>query len=205
MTVAGIVWGVVAFHKTVHTGPLMNSLHGTLKETMKRPCQRIWRFLAQLHSYPSKQLAQLAFLRALLTVFQNCRAHSHTSSTSSQTLSDHLPQELLSQALGNWPADEDSPLWENTDLLACLKDNAPSERTIIVTANGWIGQMGHPNRVRTGDLICVLLGCSVPMTLRPVDDHFEVVGDAYLDGVIFGEAIEALRRGVVGLRDFELR
>lgn len=102
MTVAGIVWGVVAFHKTVHTGPLVNSLHGTLKETMKRPCQRIWRFLAQLHSYPSKQLAQLAFLRALLTVFQNCRAHSHTSSTSSQTLSDHLPQELLSQDLGNW-------------------------------------------------------------------------------------------------------
>lgn len=65
--------------------------------------------------------------------------------------------------------------------------------------------MGHPNRVRTGDLICVLLGCLVPMTLRPVDDHFEVIGDAYLDGVMFGEAIEALRKGIVGLRDFELR
>ncbi|CZR62733.1 related to heterokaryon incompatibility protein het-6 [Phialocephala subalpina] len=39
-----------------------------------------------------------------------------------------------------------------------------------------------------GDLICILLGCSFPVILRPRDDHYLLVGEAYVDGIMYGEA-----------------
>lgn len=53
-------------------------------------------------------------------------------------------------------------------------------------------------------MVCVLLGCTVPMVLRPVADQDEVIGDIYFDGIMFGEALEALEMGAVDLQDFEL-
>lgn len=52
--------------------------------------------------------------------------------------------------------------------------------------------------------MCVLLGCRVPMILRPVEDYFEVVGEVYCEGIMIGEAMKALAGGERELRDFEL-
>lgn len=49
-----------------------------------------------------------------------------------------------------------------------------------------------PDQARAGDCICVLYGGSVPFVLRPVEHgRFEVVGDAYLHGRMFGEGMPA--------------
>jgi hypothetical protein len=58
--------------------------------------------------------------------------------------------------------------------------------------------------LRTGDLICVLFGCHVPVALRKVGVQYEFVRSVYLDGVMFGEAIDALRRREVVAEDFVL-
>jgi hypothetical protein len=55
-----------------------------------------------------------------------------------------------------------------------------------------------------GDLICVFPGCPTPMVLRPVAEHFELLGPVYVPGIMLGEAMTALEEGTVELREFEL-
>jgi hypothetical protein len=43
-----------------------------------------------------------------------------------------------------------------------------------------------------------------PYGLRLVNSHYEVIGDIYLDGIMFGRAMEVLDRDEVKLQDLEL-
>ena len=84
-------------------------------------------------------------------------------------------------------------------------------------AMGWISQLSFnilhhrfcissssilgllPDTVKQGDKICILLGCSLPVILRPVDDHYIFIGSAYVDGYMTGEAMERLE-----IQDFKI-
>ena len=45
-------------------------------------------------------------------------------------------------------------------------------------------------KAKEGDTICILLGCSVPVVLRPIGDSaFEFVGECYIDGLMEGESM----------------
>jgi hypothetical protein len=50
----------------------------------------------------------------------------------------------------------------------------------------------------------VILGCRTPTILRQVDEHFEIVGEAYVHGVMKGEAIVDLEKGKYDLMNFEI-
>jgi hypothetical protein len=52
-----------------------------------------------------------------------------------------------------------------------------------------------PNAMEAGDVVCILFGCKVPYVLRPVDGHYLLVGDAYVHGIMDGEAMEQLASG----------
>lgn len=58
--------------------------------------------------------------------------------------------------------------------------------------------------VESGDLVCIFLGCDVPLILRTIDDYYELVGDCYIDGLMDGQAIEVLAGGGAGLMTFDL-
>jgi hypothetical protein len=52
-----------------------------------------------------------------------------------------------------------------------------------------------PKQAGQGDLVCILLGCSVPVVLKAVKeprvpDLFQLVGECYVDGLMDGEAVE---------------
>ncbi len=49
-------------------------------------------------------------------------------------------------------------------------------RSLFFTSKGLLG-LG-PAEARPGDVVAVLLGCSVPMLLRKIEDHYEVLGEA---------------------------
>jgi hypothetical protein len=49
-----------------------------------------------------------------------------------------------------------------------------------------------PDAVKQGDKVCILLGCSLPVILRPIDNHYIFIGCAYVDGYMTGEAMENL-------------
>ncbi len=66
--------------------------------------------------------------------------------------------------------------------------------------------MGFASReIREGDIICIPLGCCHPIILRKEENHYINLGEAYVDGCMYGEAMEMLERGELKLEEFELR
>ncbi|KAH7014782.1 heterokaryon incompatibility protein-domain-containing protein [Ilyonectria destructans] len=60
-----------------------------------------------------------------------------------------------------------------------------------VTKNGRFGQL--PVTSQPGDSICVLVGGEVPFVIRPTGrGTYTLVGECYIDGVMDGEALEAV-------------
>ena len=62
-------------------------------------------------------------------------------------------------------------------------------RVFFTSATGFVGLA--PYGTREGDLIFVVLGADVPYVLRPLenDEGYELVGEAYVQGVMNGEAL----------------
>jgi hypothetical protein len=59
-----------------------------------------------------------------------------------------------------------------------------------------------------GDIVCILFGAGVPFILRPEDDHYLLVGECYVHGIMDGEAIKKWREGKLGAvkaESFEIR
>jgi len=62
-----------------------------------------------------------------------------------------------------------------------------------------------PSTLNEGDTAYILLGCSIPVVLRRVDDHYIYLDSAYVDGYVTGEVIDELEQGVRStFKDFEL-
>ena len=56
--------------------------------------------------------------------------------------------------------------------------------------------------VLTGDKLCLIQGCPLPLLLRPAGNTYTVVGSAYAQGYMEGEAMDALDIGMDDLEDF---
>lgn len=54
----------------------------------------------------------------------------------------------------------------------------------FITANGY---MGYGPKCQSGDLICILFGCSVPLILRPQDGGYIILGQCFVLGIMNGE------------------
>ena len=77
-------------------------------------------------------------------------------------------------------------------------------RRFFITKSGRIG-LG-PTLLQKGDLCCVLIGCKMPLVIRPTStsNHFRVLGPAYIDDVMDGEIIKAHMGGDSELREITL-
>jgi hypothetical protein len=60
-------------------------------------------------------------------------------------------------------------------------------RKLFSTREGYIG-LGRES-VTDGDVVCILPGCSVPIILRKENWYYKLVGDSYIHGIMFGEAL----------------
>lgn len=58
--------------------------------------------------------------------------------------------------------------------------------------------------IKPGDYVCVILGCDVPLVLRPVGDYYELIGDCYIDGIMEGEAMKDFEDRKIELETFRL-
>ena len=77
-------------------------------------------------------------------------------------------------------------------------------RRLITTEKGYIGVA--LNKARRGDLIVIALGSSVPFVLRPKErgDRYTFVGEAYVHGIMEGQAMEWLESGKCKVREFTI-
>lgn len=64
---------------------------------------------------------------------------------------------------------------------------APFRRRLIVTEKGYLGLTAE--HVRTGDVVVIMMGGQVPLVLRQVQQHYVLIGEAYIDGIMDGEAL----------------
>ncbi|KAF2434246.1 HET-domain-containing protein [Tothia fuscella] len=95
---------------------------------------------------------------------------------------------------------KDANEFDYTEVYRCF-DRSSHKRRFIVTKKGYMG-WGPDNiygpsdmQMMEGDLIAILFGCSTPVVIRPYGTHFLVVGEAYVQGLMDGEAMTLLERG----------
>ena len=75
-------------------------------------------------------------------------------------------------------------------------------RQLITTSKGNIGLC--TSDAKEGDLICILLGVRVPLILRKEGDHYVILGDCYVDGIMDGEAIPDMEAGKFDVESFNI-
>jgi hypothetical protein len=61
-------------------------------------------------------------------------------------------------------------------------------RVAFRTEHGWIGTGSHDTK--PGDYVVAVVGADVPFTIRHTDDGVTLVGECYVDGIMFGELLE---------------
>lgn len=70
----------------------------------------------------------------------------------------------------------------------CCFDRTCQKRRFMITKNGYLGWApdniygSAQDQTLTGDLIAILFGCSTPIVIRPHGEHFQVIGEAYVQG-----------------------
>jgi hypothetical protein len=65
-------------------------------------------------------------------------------------------------------------------------------RSFFATSDGRVG-LG-PEQLQEGDLVCIIVNAYTPFVLRPRQDnegYFELIGEAYVDGIMHGEFFNA--------------
>ena len=83
-----------------------------------------------------------------------------------------------------------------------MKRPSTDQRTFFGTQKGYFG-LG-PADLAEGDLVCVLFGCSVPHLLRKKGNGYLLVGEAYVHGIMDGEAIDTEMAGKIGSTEFTI-
>jgi hypothetical protein len=72
-------------------------------------------------------------------------------------------------------------------------------RRLMTTQSGYLGLV--PEAAKPGDVVAILYGCNFPVILRPRGETYAMIGEAYVDGIMDGEAMEAQERGEYTLED----
>lgn len=71
-----------------------------------------------------------------------------------------------------------------------------AERRAFITSNGYLG-IG-PGTLQEEDIVAIIYGTDVPLLLRPCDGGvYKLLGEAYVDGIMDGEAMEGRKEEVV--------
>jgi hypothetical protein len=74
-----------------------------------------------------------------------------------------------------------------------IVDTICEGRTFFVTVGGHIG-LG-PSLMRPGDAVYVLAGAEMPFVLRKDAESFRLIGECYVDEIMNGEAVQAMKEG----------
>ena len=117
-----------------------------------------------------------------------------------------LGNRLLSSYFTNKIPDGASE-YDYTDVYTCF-DRTCQSRWFMTTSNGYLGWApdniygSGEDQTRKGDLISIIFGCSMPIVIRPHGKLFKIVGEAYVQGLMDGEAMRFLESGDCQVQDF---
>jgi Heterokaryon incompatibility protein (HET) len=75
-------------------------------------------------------------------------------------------------------------------------------RRVFITDLHYMG-IG-PESMKEGDVVAIILGCQLPVVLRPEAGHHTYLGEAYVADYMYGNAMNGLADGKRELKDFEI-
>ncbi|KAJ0109379.1 uncharacterized protein J7T55_000304 [Diaporthe amygdali] len=110
------------------------------------------------------------------------------------TLRDRLPKFKIDHELEQYIGRD--PQMDYNKRRLFLQENVASNmmgRCFCITDEDRVG-LGTGFMIR-GDHVVVPLGCSTPVVLRPEGDGYRFVGDVYINGYMFGRAVEECNKG----------
>jgi hypothetical protein len=100
-----------------------------------------------------------------------------------------------------------SSKYDYTEVYSCV-DRTGKGRRFMTTAKGYLGWVpdnlfgDDEAQTKKGDLIAIIFGCTTPLVISPQGEYFQVVGEAYVQGLTEGEAMEVLKTGQCLAQDF---
>jgi len=102
---------------------------------------------------------------------------------------------------------DDALEYDYAEAWSCF-DRTCKGRRLMTTVEGYLGWTpdniygSDEDQTRKDDLICIIFGCSTPIVIRPYGKLFKVVGEAYVQGLMDGEALKLLHNRGYQVRDF---
>lgn len=190
LTVKGLCWDVVDKITIYHSN----------NTSEKEMCLEVWGNVRHRRSQFPEQKMKVAFWQTVLiepTLMDKCIDPPYDYEADVSELVDEM---VIPIGFPDRPDINKDSFWVDPNLYGPWD----KVRDYVVTEKGCIGKVCNSGRVRAGDIVCILLGSSIPLVLRPIGGQYEVVCDIYLGGVMFGEGMDALEAGEVHLQDFEL-
>jgi len=140
------------------------------------------------------------------SVFENENEKRNFSTTFLYAMRDFIVENdvqdippWLQETLGKLKPTKD---WTSTAIRRLIKKE-PFLQRICHTAGGRIAAVSPKAGIQ--DYIAVIPGCSCPVLLRKVRDHFIHLGPCFVDGLMNGEVAEMLEAGKVKMEDIEIR
>ncbi|KAM0432195.1 hypothetical protein ACHAPT_004730 [Fusarium lateritium] len=79
---------------------------------------------------------------------------------------------------------------EEGDIFSAAMDDVGIDRVLFITEKGYLG-LG-PARMQAGDVVGLVAGAHVPFVLRQGRGGWILVGEGYVEGVMYGEATQGL-------------
>ena len=98
---------------------------------------------------------------------------------------------------GSQPLDRD---WDNFE---GSHGQVFCRRRLFTTCQGRLGV--GTRLLKPGDKVCVLWGCPIPLLFRENGAHFQLVGDAYIHGIMESECISKEKDGPFDSITFDIQ
>lgn len=146
-----------------------------------------------------------AMFVAWLERLRKVDAQNTNENNDTESVTKCYPPGLYSETLPFLPEELDSVKESFADKFQAMVNLYTSgPRRLFRTEKGYVGTGFRTPQV--GDKVCILKGGNVPFVLRKRDegDDYELVGDAYVHGIMEGEVINMAEKGEVDEREFEL-
>jgi hypothetical protein len=206
MRIEGIVFDIVDAKTNINIWRWFHSEKYVMKS---HPVLEVWK---SQKSFPTAYITGEALMEAYAKTFSAGTDFDNKKSTDNREgfMSDFLAYitqllEVSNEQINQYPELKDKTLSKGYHRYERRAYNCCWNRSYFTTKKGYMG-IGS-NALETGDIVYVLFGGKVPYILRPKNGYYQLVGDAYVHGIMEGEAIKQWQVKESGLekRVFEVR
>jgi len=216
LTLQGLILGTISV-----VGELMTADHfrgvSVASEDPNHPVKLFWKnHLDSFHNYRKLESANLPVIHLCLTMTAardtNYQKMDRTFGGDRSKIDKHLadyaaylhnfdPDSAALRSISEDLNDEDGYTGNSTNF-AIAASRVCDDRRLFLFNKDYIG-LG-PNVMQPGDQLCILFGGQQLYILRPRGDSHQLVGECFVQGLMWGEGLEAYENGLQEAQAFNI-